>query len=370
MPNWVNFAEIRAKVSIEDVLLRFYGVQTLTRQGEKLIGPCPIHNGDSPRAFHADLEKNIWHCFSRCQKGGNQLDLVALKEGISIREAALKLQAFFLGPGSDPPPTGGATAARPPATAGPSPAPVPAARKAITEARDDDEPPERNPALAIELQLHHDHPHLISDRKLKVATTERFGVGYCFRGIMRGAIAIPIHDEEGQLVAYAGRRLKPDEIRTHGKYKFPKGFRKELVLYNLNRVNEIGREHGLVLVEGFFAVLALFEAGIEHVVAAMGCELSEHQVELLSAFPEIVILFDGDDAGRAGAASARAKLAEKTILRTIHLPDGVKPDDLSSRALKWLVNGVQLLDLEEIRYAPRSRSTAGDMTPRSHGSRA
>src|ERR1041384_7186413 len=103
MPNWVNFAEIRAKVSLEDVLVRLYGLTTLKREGDTLIGPCPVHGRDSPRAFHADVVKNVWHCFSRCQGGGNQLDLVAKKEGIGIREAALKLQAMFLGDAGPPP---------------------------------------------------------------------------------------------------------------------------------------------------------------------------------------------------------------------------------------------------------------------------
>jgi DNA primase len=108
-----------------------------------------------------------------------------------------------------------------------------------------------------------------------------------------------------------------------------------------------------VLVEGFFSVMKLYEAGVQHVVAAMGCELSERQAELLAQFPEVVVLFDGDEAGRAGAEAAKARLQGRTIVRTIHLPDGRKPDDLSARALKWLINGVQLLDLEEVRYLPR-----------------
>ena len=41
-----------------------------------------------------------------------------------------------------------------------------------------------------------------------------------------------------ELVAYAGRRLKPSDIREFGKYKFPKGFKKERVLYNLHRAKE------------------------------------------------------------------------------------------------------------------------------------
>ena len=95
MPNWVNFADIRKRVSIEDVLLRYYRITNLKRDGTKLSGPCPVHDGESPRSFHVELDKNIWHCFSKCQGGGNQLDLVAKKENISIRDAALRLQTFF-----------------------------------------------------------------------------------------------------------------------------------------------------------------------------------------------------------------------------------------------------------------------------------
>ena len=66
-----------------------------------------------------------------------------------------------------------------------------------------------------------------------------FGVGYCSRGIMRGCIAIPVQDEDGALVAYAGRRLKASDIKEYGKYKLPKGFRKEFVLYNYHRAASV-----------------------------------------------------------------------------------------------------------------------------------
>src|SRR5438132_388785 len=82
---------------------------------------------------------------------------------------------------------------------------------------------------------------------LKLETCQLFGVGWCARGIMRGCIAIPIHDEDGDLVAYAGRRLKPSEIREYGKYKFPKGLKKERILYNLHRAKAHQAKQGLIL---------------------------------------------------------------------------------------------------------------------------
>lgn len=332
---WVNFAEVREKVSLRDVLLHYYGVSTWTTQTEtKLVGPCPVHGGDSPRAFHADLTKNIWHCFSKCKKGGNQLDLVAQKEDISIRDAALRLQAFFLGGGEAEAPTP-RPERRPPAQA---------ARRSReqTAARP-------NPPLELELQLLHDHPHLLEDRGLSIVTTTLFDVGYCRRGIMRGCIALPIRDERGQLVAYAGRRLKPQQMRQYGKYKFPKGFRKELVLYNLDRAREADAKQ-LIMVEGFFSVLALYEADFENVVAIMGSDLSAEQGALLKGVPEVVLLLDGDDAGRAGMVKAKELLAPHTTVRSIFLPEGESPDEMPVRMLRWALNGVAMLGLTELRF--------------------
>jgi hypothetical protein len=174
-------------------------------------------------------------------------------------------------------------------------------------------------------------------RGLAESALEEFGIGYASKGIMRGCIAIPIHNAEGELVAYAGRRLKPQQIRDHGKYKFPKGFHKSVELYNLHRA----REHlvrGLILVEGFFAAVHVSEAGFPNVVAAMGSELSRWQAELIADAPEVIILFDGDDAGRAGSHAARNLLAEHTTVRVITLPEDKSPDDLGPRVLRWLVN--------------------------------
>ena len=339
MVQWVDFAEIRSKVSLEAVLFQHYVIDNLKRHGNKVIGPCPVHGGDSPRAFHADLDKNVWHCFSQCKRGGNQLDFVALKEGISIREAALRLQQVFLGSKPEPPLTADSVPGeQPPETTG------------------KDQPstgppfPDHNPPLKVKLNLKAEHPHLLKDRGLNLETINHFGVGYCSGGIMRGTIAIPVHDELGNLVAYAGRRLKPSDIEEWGKYKLPKGFRKELVLFNFHRVKELAQEQGAIVVEGFFSAFKLYQAGLQNVVATMGCELSDRQAELLSQAKDVIVLFDGDQAGWSGAEAVREKLAGRVPVRIARLPEGVEPDDLTPKALQWLVKGLQVLQLEEVAF--------------------
>ena len=357
MPNWINFAEVRQRVSLEDVLVRFYGLTNLKRDGDKLIGPCPVHGGDSPRAFHADLSKNVYHCFTKCQGGGNQLDLVAKKDGISIRDAALKLQAFFLTEGTRPSPPAPASAAPPttPPAAALRTAPVAPPIAAPTPTKKDAEQSDDeggNEPLTIKLVLAGDHPHLVTDRRLLPETVAAFGVGYCARGILRGMIAIPIHDEDGDLVAYAGRRLKPSDIREHGKYKLPKGFKKERVLYRFHAAKDSAKESGLIVVEGFFAAMKLFEAGLPNVVATMGVEVSAYQAKLLATAKDVVVLFDGDEAGQRGAEKLKEQIQGTVPVRIVRLPTGTKPDHLTPKMLRWLVNGMRQLDLIELAYTP------------------
>jgi DNA primase len=92
---------------------------------------------------------------------------------------------------------------------------------------------------------------------------------------MAGRVVVPIHDENGFLVAYAGRSV--DE--TDPKYRFPPRFRKSLVLFNLHRAATHGES--VVIVEGFFDCIKVHQAGLRCVVALMGCSLSIGQEELL-----------------------------------------------------------------------------------------
>jgi DNA primase len=92
---------------------------------------------------------------------------------------------------------------------------------------------------------------------------------------MSGRIVIPIHNAEGELVAYSGRAL--DEA-TEPRYKLPAGFNKSLELFNLHRA----LAHSTVMVivvEGFFDAMKVHQAGFPAVVALMGSSLSDVQAE-------------------------------------------------------------------------------------------
>ena len=90
MPAWVNYREVKAAVSIGQVLER-YG-HPFRRKGDRLEATCPIHKGENPRHFKAT--RRAFKCFG-CQEGGNVLDLVAKLEGVSVRDAAVLLVQWF-----------------------------------------------------------------------------------------------------------------------------------------------------------------------------------------------------------------------------------------------------------------------------------
>ena len=166
-----------------------------------------------------------------------------------------------------------------------------------------------------------------------------FGLGFCEVGVMRGRIGIPIHDEDGKLVAYAGRWAgSGDDLpEGEGKYKFPRGFKKSLVLYNLHTVAPTAGS--VIVVEGFFGVFALHQAGYPNVVALMGSTISKEQRALLaSRFRDVILLLDGDVAGRAATEVVRRCLDGHVATRVSSCRLGAQPDTLSADELRSVLS--------------------------------
>ena len=92
MINGLDFKSIKHGVSLESVL-RHYQVKIRRSGKDQYRGCCPIHRGDGRDAFHVNLARNIFHCFS-CGAGGTVLDFIAAIEGCSVFEAGHKLQAM------------------------------------------------------------------------------------------------------------------------------------------------------------------------------------------------------------------------------------------------------------------------------------
>jgi DNA primase len=308
MQTWVDFAAIKQNAALAP-LLRRYQVKLRRSGPDQYRGCCPIHGGQGRDAFHANLTRNIFHCFS-CGAGGSVLDFVAAMEKCSLREAALKLASETAAP-------------VPPVTE------APAARQLVTRKSKVPGP------LGFALRgVDRSHPYLAS-RGIQKATAEHFGIGwYRGPGIFSGRLVIPIHNERGELIAYCGRAV---DDAGQPRYRFPSGFPKSEVLFNLHRAAATGRQ-AVVVVEGFFDCLKVHQAGVPTVVALMGAALYESQQRaLLQHFQHVILMLDGDPAGRLATANLTPTLRPHISVEVIHLPDGVQPDQLSSDALRELL---------------------------------
>jgi DNA primase len=323
MRGWVDFGAVKQAVSLEAVL-RHYQVPGLRKRGHQLVGRCPIHRGQRDDSFRASLSKNAFHCFA-CQAGGNVLNFVAAMEQCSIRQAAVWLQRWF--------------------SVG-----APGEGRNVRNGELVRKKEGRNPPLPFVLTgVDHAHPYLV-ERGIDPATAVEFGVGFYARsGLLSGRVVIPIANARGQTVAYAGRA--PDDSLP--KYKLPAGFRKAWELFNLHRAAATGSKT-VIVVEGYFDCLRVHRAGLPWVVALMGSSLSaEQENALLAAFDRVVLLLDGDAAGRAASRAIAARLSRRCWVAEVLVPDGAQPDQLSLVAIYELLN--QLLHLSPTSHTPPRR---------------
>ncbi len=335
--NWIDFKALRAKLDFEQVL-RHYGVE-VKRKGNQHQGFCPLpnHNGkkNSP-SFSANLEKGIFQCFG-CGAKGNVLEFAAMmekadpKDGAALHKVAAELQKRFC------PETGDVASAE--------------TKKAVAKKPEKTEPKNElpvviNPPLGFELKdLDAEHPYLLS-RGFTPETIQHFGLGFCSRGLLKGRVAIPLHDVAGALVGYAGRVVDDATItEDNPRYRFPGKrerdgtvfeFRKTLFLYNGFRLK--APVDDLVVVEGFTGVWWLHQNGLPDVVATMGADCSEKQAELIVSLVKpngrVWIAPDGDKAGERHAQTLLSLISPHRFVRWVKMADGKQPTDLSVEQLK------------------------------------
>ena len=146
----------------------------------------------------------------------------------------------------------------------------------------------------------------------------------------RGRLLFPIHDLRGRVAGFGGRLLGPGEpkyLNSPESAVFHKGRQ----LYNLHQAKgAIRKEETVILVEGYFDVLRLVLAGVEHVVAPLGTALTSDQAALLRRFaPTATLLYDSDQAGLRATFRAGDELLRHGVrVRVATLPPGEDPDTL------------------------------------------
>lgn len=305
--NPYSFGFLKARVSIGKVLCAYGLDSRLKVRGDQLMGPCPLHGGDNPTAFRVHLQRNLWRCFTSCG-GGDTVELVRRIHGCSHAQAARHLHRLV----EDPP----LHSIRPPAPASSSRSFKPFTRS---------------------IPLNPEHRFLQHIKKIAPHTALYFEAGITrSSAFLKDTVAVRLHDLRGRPLGYCARLLLADQIARFGKWRFPKHFPKAHVLYNAHRAEPF-RHEGVVVVECPWAAIRLSQAGVPSVVSLLGTQLFDDQIAWLAKAPGILLMLDGDPAGREASARIVNSLRAFTTVYTHLLPDNKEPEDLSDQALAAIV---------------------------------
>ncbi|SFF00754.1 DNA primase [Paenibacillus catalpae] len=320
----------------------------LSKNGKYMKGLCPFHSEKTP-SFTVTPELQIFHCYG-CGKTGNVIRFVEEIESYTFPEAVRELAEQAGIP---------VTWANPD---GAKPTAADADRNAILEAHEltakfyhyllnntqygteakeylrgrgfGDKlinqfmigyAPTQWDTLSNFLSARKYDPSLMEKGGLLSAKSD--GSGYVDR--FRGRIMFPIWDRDGKVTAFAGR------IIGEGQPKYLNSpetmlFTKSRTIYNLHHARPaIRKSKQVVLFEGYMDVIKSWSAGVKNGIATMGTALTEEHCTILARqAEEIVVCYDGDDAGQA-AAMKSIPMLEGAGLRVMvsMLPKGKDPDE-------------------------------------------
>ena len=328
--------ELAARNPIEDVVGQYV---SLTRKGGNLFGLCPFHSEKTP-SFSVAPDKGIYYCFG-CHKGGGVVNFVMEIENLDYPDAVRFL-----------------------------------AKRAGMEVPDDREyastykKQERLWALCKDAARFF-HEQLLAPcgeearayivkRALSRATVTRFGLGYSpneWSALMdamvrkgyqkqelldaglavksqkggiydrfRNRLMFPIIDVRGNIIGFGGRVMDdatPKYLNSPETIIFNK--RKNLFALNIAKKSKQGR---IILTEGYMDAIALHQYGFDCAVASLGTSLTEEHANILAKYTnQVVLIYDGDEAGQNATKRAIPMLEKVGLQVKILRMQGAKDPD-------------------------------------------
>ncbi|MCI3279626.1 DNA primase [Synechococcus sp. PCC 6717] len=339
---------VREAVNIVDVVAAHV---VLRKRGREYVGCCPFHDEKTP-SFTVSPSKGFYYCFG-CGAGGNAIKFLMELQKRSFGDVVLELAQQYQVPVRT----------------------LDAAHKQALQVR-----------LSLQEQLYellaiatsfYEHAlrqpigeaaytYLRQQRHLTEATIQHFRLGYAPAGWQviysylveqkgypaslveqaglivprrtadgyydrfRDRLMIPIMDSQGRVVGFGGRTLSNEEPKYLNSPETPI-FNKGQLLFGLDKARQtIVHKDQAVVVEGYFDVMALHQAGLTQAVASLGTALSQAQIKLLLRYTEskqIILNFDADTAGQRATDRAIGEAADLAYrgdltLRILTLPAG------------------------------------------------
>lgn len=377
----------------------------LQKRGRSFVGLCPFHKEKTP-SFHVNPERGFYHCFG-CHESGDAIKFLQHVEGLDFVEAVRRIaDRLGIEVELDATPAdrqkydearrrGEQTYEALEAAAAfyermlrehplAKYARAELDRRALTPTSPTDPIADALQAFRIGyapfgwdgLVKH------LRERGVALAAAERAGLlaprksgsGYYDR--FRHRLMFSIIDAQGRVIAFSGRALElPTEaelaalgverVGESGEpppkyYNSPESpvFKKREALFGIHQARSAIRDADrAILVEGNFDVLSLHARGIKNVVAPLGTAFTAEQGQQIRRYAsEIVLLFDGDNAGRRAVRAAREVCLRVGLsARVATPPDGLDPDELVRRSgpagveallkasrplLEWLIDAI------------------------------
>ncbi len=333
--NTIN--EIRNSVDIVDVISSYL---KLSSKGKNYFGVCPFHDDHSP-SMSVSREKQIYTCFS-CGATGNVFKFIQDFENITFMEAVKKC-ADMAGIIID-----------------------------IGQVKKNNKYQELYDIYELSQKFYQNNINTekgkmareyLHGRMLDDNTIKEFGIGlslnekdmltkllkakkynddtlirsglvnendYELYDVYRNRIMFPLYDLNGKIIGYNGRVYNGEKENKYINSKETDIFKKRDLLYNYHRAKEECRKiHQVIIMEGPMDVIRAYTVGVKNCVAALGTAFGKEQAMLIRKLSDNVVLcFDGDDAGLKATKSAIEELTKLGISpKIVRLEDNSDPDE-------------------------------------------
>ena len=163
----------------------------------------------------------------------------------------------------------------------------------------------------------------------------------------RGRIIFPIKSISGRVLGFGGRIIESNKkIAKYINSPESKIYNKSKVLYGIYESKQfIVKDDTCLLVEGYMDVIQMHEHGIKNVLASSGTSLTKEQIILIKRLtPNIVVLFDGDQAGLSASLRSIDMILEEGLnVKICSFPEGDDPDSFvrknkKEKMLEFIIN--------------------------------
>lgn len=318
-----DFDQIKKTTNIVAVV-ESYGI-ALRKVGADHVGLCPFHEDKQP-SLHVTQSKGLFHC-PACGAAGNAIQFVAKKEGLSDREAALKLCAAIPG------------VSRGSELAAPSSQPLLDAKlfaAAVEQYHEALFGRDKRGLDYLQLRglsdiemLRHFKVGFVTGSLKKQLSPAQTGKGGKLAALFNDAgnerfylrVVVPILDANGVAVGLYGRSIQAD---AEVKHLYLSGEHRAV----WNGAAAAAYPEELIVTEAILDGLAVFTAGKKNVIAAYGAGgWTPHHDALVETHSvrKLIFAYDNDERGEAAARENASMLDPKGIkCHRVKWPEGIK----------------------------------------------